>query len=314
MAVHNGARYLRQAIDSILGQTFVGFEFIIINDGSTDGTSNIISSYGDPRIQLITNSRNLGLTKSLNIGFDAACGEYIARIDSDDVSLPERLEKQVAYMDRHPDIAASGTWAKDIDQEGNIKFLRHVPVGKRMAYDFWRPSPLIHPSAIIRVAHLKGRRYNSEIRYGQDYDLWLSLRKEYKIDNLPEYLLLYRVHAESITRSKWAEQLKSTYEVFCRQTGFAISYEVFLELIGFSRKLNPVQRALLTRGLARALGTPYFRYVRADISYAWNWLAPRLTLKALKFRSMNIAYNLWLRIRPGTTSGSLKDKTQSRLP
>lgn len=280
MAVHNGERYLCQAIDSILGQTFTDFEFIIIDDGSIDSSLEIISSYDDPRVRLIKNAENLGLTPSLNIGFDTASGEYIARMDSDDVSLPERLRKQVAYMDEHPEIAASGTWAQDIDQEGKMVGLRRVPFGKRMDYDFWRPSPLIHPSTIIRVAHLRGLRYDAGIKYGQDYDLWLTLRRKYKIDNLPEYLLLYRVHTDSITRVKWAEQLHSAYEVFRRQTGFAISFEVFLELVSFSRKLNPMRRALLTRGLAKALHRPYSGYVREDISYAWNWLRPHFIRKA----------------------------------
>ncbi len=314
MSVYNGERYLRQAIDSILGQTCTDFEFIIIDDGSTYGTADIISSCGDPRVRPIKNAENLGLTRSLNIGLDAASGEYVARMDSDDVSLPERLEKQVAYMDEHPEIAASGTWAQDIDQEGNILSKRRVPFGKRMNYDFWRPSPLIHPSTIIRVTHLGDLRYDSRIKYGQDYDLWLRLRKKYKIDNLPEYLLLYRVHDDSITRITWAEQLRSAYEVFYRQTGSAISFELFVELVSRSPNLNPIRRALLTHSLARALGRPYFRYLGEDILYAWNWLRQHLSFKAIKFRLLNIAYNLWQRIRPRTTNGSLNGKDPSRLP
>src|SRR5262245_60671731 len=106
MAVHNGEKYLRQAINSMLGQTFTDFEFIIVNDCSTDNTAQVINSYHDPRIRIITNEQNLGLTRSLNLALDAASGEYIARLDCDDVSLPERLERQVAYMDKHPEIAA----------------------------------------------------------------------------------------------------------------------------------------------------------------------------------------------------------------
>lgn len=313
MSVHNGERYLRQAIDSILGQTFTDFEFIIIDDRSIDRTLEIISSYGDPRVRLIKNTENLGLTTSLNIGVDTASGEYIARMDGDDVSLPERLQKQVAYMDEHPDIAASGTWAQDIDPEGNMVGLRRVPFGKRMDYDFWRPSPLIHPSTMIRVAHLGELRYDSGIKYGQDYDLWLTLRREYRIDNLPEYLLLYRVHADSITRAKSAEQVRSAHEVFCRQTSFAISFDDFFELISFARKLNPIRRALLMRSLAKAVGKPYFGYLREDISYAWNWLRAHFTLNAIKVRLMNVA-DLERPTRPNGTDASLKGKDPSRLP
>src|SRR5215472_9201923 len=100
MPVYNGEKHLREAIDSILSQTFRDFEFLIINDGSTDGSVEIIASYRDPRILLVHNEKNLGLIATLNRGMDLARGEYITRMDCDDISLPRRLEKQVAFMER----------------------------------------------------------------------------------------------------------------------------------------------------------------------------------------------------------------------
>ena len=117
MPVYNGERYLREAIDSILNQTFKDFEFLIINDGSTDLSVEIIESYADKRISLAHNGQNLGLITTLNRGFDLACGEYIARMDCDDISLPDRLEKQVVFMDNHPEIGICGSWVSAISDE-----------------------------------------------------------------------------------------------------------------------------------------------------------------------------------------------------
>ncbi len=295
MAVYNGERYLRQAIDSILSQTFTDFEFIIIDDGSTDSTADIVHSYGDPRVRRMKNAENLGLARSLNIGFDTASGEYIARMDSDDVSLPERLQKQVTYMDEHPEIAASGTWARDIDQEGNMIGLRCVPLGNRMDYDFWRPSPLIHPSTIIRVAHLGDLRYDSKIKYAQDYDLWLRLRKKYKLDNLGEYLLLYRVHEKSTTQRNYSGQLQSAHEALFRHTELTMPYDVFLEFLG--REANPIRHAALTHRMAKALQRPHRDYMAGDITYAREWLKPRLKLRVVMTKVLRLFISVWRRLK-----------------
>src|SRR3989344_8977423 len=109
LSVYNDSRFLKSAIESILNQTFSDFEFLVINDASTDNTAEIINSFSDPRLKTITNSHNLGLTKSLNIGLKEAQGKYIARLDADDISLPDRLKIQHDFMESHPDIALSGT-------------------------------------------------------------------------------------------------------------------------------------------------------------------------------------------------------------
>jgi len=110
MSVHNSERYLAEAIDSFLRQTFADFEFLIINDGSTDGSRPILAQYTDTRIRIIDNDRNLGLSAALNRGCAAARGRYIVRMDADDVALPDRLEKQFAFMERAPDIDMCGSW------------------------------------------------------------------------------------------------------------------------------------------------------------------------------------------------------------
>lgn len=298
MAVYNGERYLREAIESVLAQTFTDFEFIIIDDGSTDASVSVINSYDDPRIRLLRNASNTGLTASLNKGLDAARGDYIARMDADDVCLPARLARQVAFMDAHTEVAASGTWAKDIDGEGRITTLRRAPVGQQLEDEFWRLSPIIHPSAMIRAAHLGELRYDPNVRYAQDFDLWLRLRVEYQLSNVPEYLLLYRVHGESITTTKTDSQIRSAHEILCRRTGLEISYETFLALLGLSRELNPLRRALAMRHTARTLSRPYRRFVRSDIHYAGEWLRARMPRERLRVRLLRALYSVWQRVKP----------------
>ena len=120
MSVYNGEKYLREAIESILNQTFTDFEFLIVNDGSTDSSLEIILSYPDERIRVIRNDRNIGLTKSLNKALQQAKGEYIARQDADDISLQNRFEEQLIYLEKHPEVALLGTSAYKIDERGEI--------------------------------------------------------------------------------------------------------------------------------------------------------------------------------------------------
>lgn len=282
MSVHNGEQFLREAIDSILSQTFKDFEFIIINDGSTDHSVEIIRSYADPRIRFINNNTNLALPASLNLGLDVAAGEYIARMDADDVSLPERLSRQVSYMDAHPKIAASGTWAKDIDADGREFSARCPPFDERMKSEFWRPSPIVHPSAIIRKAHLGNLRYDTHLPYAQDYDLWLALKARHELGNVPEFLLLYRVHPASSTSRHRGSQIRSTHEIVSRRLGLKISFTGFQHLLGLLPELNPVSRAIARWRLARAIHISYRNYLSEDLAYARNWLRARLARKSAR--------------------------------
>ena len=120
MSVYNGEKYLKEAIDSVLSQTFKDFEVLIINDGSIDKTSKILKTYKDPRIRIINNKKNIGLTKSLNKGLKLARGEYIARMDDDDVSKPNRLEKQFEFMEKNSKYAVVGSFIEIIDSKGNL--------------------------------------------------------------------------------------------------------------------------------------------------------------------------------------------------
>ena len=202
MSVYNGEKYLREAVESTLNQTLTDFEFIIINDGSTDKTREILEGYNDPRIRLFNNA-NKGLTKSLNEGIQYSKGEYIARMDGDDISLPNRFERQVVFMDSHIEIAMCGTWAEFTDKDGNNNGLYKTPVSSGEIHAMLiRHNPFIHSSVIIRKSIFdKVGLYDESFRRVQDYELWTRIVPLFETANLPEVLLKYRVLKSSITNS-----------------------------------------------------------------------------------------------------------------
>ena len=205
MSVYNGEKYLREAVDSILSQTFTDFEFLIIDDASTDRTPEILRSYKDPRIMIVTNKENLGLTKSLNKGLALARGEYIARMDADDISLQERFEKQLMFLETHPDIVLVGTSFQAIDYEGNLleDFIlpRYILPTNIHYCDLLKSNFFVHGSVIFRrevVEKLSG--YNELFRRCQDYALWLQMAKSYSLYIIPDVLYKLRIHDDSVSK------------------------------------------------------------------------------------------------------------------
>ena len=271
MPVYNGEKYLKKAIDSILCQTFKEFEFLIINDGSTDKSVEMIKTYSDPRIRLVENEENLGLIATLNKGIDLARGKYIARMDQDDISLPERLVKQIAFMDTHPEVGVCGTWAKIIDDQGRVISLRRTPKGKAAHRLCWRPTPFIHPSCMLRSALIKEYRYRSGFPHAEDYDLWLRLCLKTHFANIGEYLLLYRVHDTNKTRR--TEQLSSGFTAFTSFLGpNEIDYEGFLALIPVAARVNPLRRASLWLRVSKKTGLRIDEFILDNLIYLKLWL------------------------------------------
>ena len=231
MPVYNGERYLREAIKSILTQTYKDFEFLIINDGSTDSTREVILSYDDPRIRLVDNERNLGLHRSLNRGLELAEGEYVARQDADDISESERLAKQVAFLEAHADVALLGTWYKQIDSEGNVVKYYERPcdyAGIRFFLLF--ANAFVHSSVMLRKSVVLGQIgfYNEAFAYAADYELWYRIARHSAVANLDEYLVRYRINAWSMT---------ATYGDRIRE-GAQISIAAIADLLGLD-KTNP---------------------------------------------------------------------------
>ena len=201
ITVYNGEKYIEQSIESILSQTYQAWELIIINDGSSDNTENLILKYPDKRIKYLRNDTNRGISFSLNKGLDATNGEFIARLDADDISLPFRLEKQVEFLNENKDYTLCGTYFQTINAKGKI--LKHVrfPTNNRDAQSYLLLHNCFCQSAIMMRAPIaKKLKYDQDFRIGEDYDLWHRISKQGKITNLPLFTTLYRIHDTNITR------------------------------------------------------------------------------------------------------------------
>lgn len=199
--VYNRARYVRVAIDSILNQTHGDFEVLVVDDGSTDDSVEIVRGYTDPRIRLELNGRNLGLPKTRNRGLELARGEYLALLDSDDYSYPHRLADQVAFLDAHPDYAEIGGWNRGMSADGKpLRKIKVQPVGaeETRATMLFRCA-IKNRSVMGRTAWLRELGYRDEFLRCQDYDLHVRLAERHKIGNLPEILVMGRLHDERWT-------------------------------------------------------------------------------------------------------------------
>ena len=207
MPVYNGEAYLNEAIDSILCQTFADFEFIIINDGSTDKTEDIILSYHDQRIHYYKNDKNLGIVGTLNRGLDLCKGKYIARMDADDVSMPQRFEKQVAYMNAHPNVVACGCLYTVYGKE-NRGVVDVATEADDVRYDMALYCQYAHSTMMLRreIMEKHALRYREEYRHAEDYKLWTELLQYGDMVNLPDILHSIRQCEEGISIVHSAEQ------------------------------------------------------------------------------------------------------------
>lgn len=218
MAVYNGAEYLRECIDSVLAQTFSDFEFVIVDDGSTDNSREILNSYADPRLRIIANDGNLGLTKSLNVGLAAARGDYIARIDAGDLCMPERLALQVVFLDAHPDFVAVGSGHLIIDAKGRKTGASMKPLSdQELKFVILYFTPFCHPAAMFR-RQLGGNPvlYDESLSIAQDYGLWSKLFDQGAIGNLPHCLVCIRDDPEGITSRRRLQQI-AAHDIISRR-------------------------------------------------------------------------------------------------
>jgi hypothetical protein len=218
LPVWNGERYLRAAIESVLAQDFPDFELIVIDDGSTDGTAEILRSFtGEPRL-IVRTQPNAGIVGARNAGLRAAGAEFIAFLDADDIALPGRLSKQLAFLRAHPEVAAVGTAITHISAEGVVLRTQVFPSGARRTAAALRIScALAQPSVMLRrEAALGVGGYRETFRQGaEDYDLWLRLSERHAMDNLPEALTLYRIHGASATQTYASEQAFAALVALC---------------------------------------------------------------------------------------------------
>lgn len=247
MCVYNGSLYVKEAIESILNQTFTNFEFVIVNDGSTDESEAIILSYSDPRIKYIRNPGNLGLIASLNKGIEASFGKYIARMDADDISLPERLQEQYAYMESHPLLGVCGSDYYQFDSNRSIHYKALTEHQEILGYMLFNCS-VIHPSLMIRTSLLKRQAvvFDADYKHAEDYELWSRLIFQLQFSAIAKTLFKYRIHADQVTQKHSTIQVITANRVrrnILNHAGFTFT-EKELEAhckIGSSQKLTSVE-------------------------------------------------------------------------
>jgi len=200
MPVYNAEKYVRQAIVSILRQTFTCFEFLIYNDGSTDNSLEIIKSFKDDRIKIFQSDTNQGHLVHLNKGFEIASGEFIARMDADDISFPERLERQVDFLKNNPAVGVCGSWIKSFGDSNQIT--RFPQFNDEIKVNLLSHNTFAHPAVMIRKAVLaqNGVKYCKDFTTSQDYKMWVDLVPVTRFYNIPQVLLKYRLTEDQISR------------------------------------------------------------------------------------------------------------------
>ncbi len=200
MNVYNGEKYIREAVDSILNQTFSDFEFIIIDDGSTDQTLQILQSYNDSRIKVFKNGKNLGISESRNRGLKKVSGKYIAPLDADDISLPHRFMTQLNYMENHPEIDVCGSAAEVFGNTSRIT--EPLPTHDEILAGFLESCRLLYSSTFIRRQTVLDLNvsFDTGFIFSEDYDFWVRLGLQgAKFVNLKEVLVKYRWHDSNVS-------------------------------------------------------------------------------------------------------------------
>ncbi len=246
MGVYNGERFLRPAIESILNQTFRDFELIIVDDGSTDRSRQILREFKDHRMRVVCNQQNLGIAKTLNNGIAVALGEYVALQDHDDVSLPARLERQVAFLDKNAQVGMVGSSCSLIDEAGTL--LAHRPVecdDVKLRWDLLWRTALIHTTLMVRrraIEEVGGYSPDLQYRFAEDYDLMSRVAFRYAVANISQPLGWWRVHKTSASQLNLSEQAAA---------GKSISQKNICHLLGWDR-MDPV----CWQGLERFLYHP----------------------------------------------------------
>lgn len=216
--VYNGEKYLHGAITSILAQSFSDFELLILDDGSTDKTVEIVKSYTDSRIRLIQNETNLGPCATRNKGLRSARGEYVAMLDCDDIACPDRLADQVAFLDSHPEFSMIGSAVEMLDSEGRVSSVAFF----RQPSDEIPPTLLFnncfaHSTVMAKRSALLEERYKEDVHFSEDYELWVRVVKKYKTWNLPRILVRYRLHPSSVGQANKAKMRNMMRDIVASQ-------------------------------------------------------------------------------------------------
>lgn len=214
MPVHNGAPWVRDAVESILTQTLEDLELIVIDDGSTDATPELLGCVRDPRLRVERRGR-AGLTRALNLALGLARGALIARLDADDAALRERLERQRAFLDAHADVGLLGTGAREVDEAGRtVREVRPPADDAAIRRALIRRNPFVHSSVMMRRSVLERvGGYDEALPVAQDYDLWMRMGRVTRLANLPEALVLRRLLPGRVSAVRDDERLRAEARV-----------------------------------------------------------------------------------------------------
>ena len=281
MPVHNGQPFIGEAIESVLRQSHRSFQLLIVDDGSTDNTVEVVESFKDGRIRLVRNPVNVNRSNALNQALELSETTYVARMDADDVCLPHRLERQVVFMDDHPEIAISGSWIQTFGGKSSVWRLPTEPMDLRCRLLFH--CDIAHPSVIMRREALRaaGLQYRPDRLWSEDWDLWQRASRELLLANLPEVLLRYRVksssqrgadHAPELAAQRHAEALGIVSENLCRlgleptPEEIELHYRIGfhrpeLQMSSFARADSWLERLLSANQRTRQYPAPEFRAV-----------------------------------------------------
>lgn len=275
MSAYNAAPFLKECIDSILTQTFEDFELIVVDDGSTDHSVEIIQSYTDTRIRLIKSEHNY--IQSLNKGIGLAKGKYVARMDADDIMFPERLEEEFNFMEEHPDIDVCGSYVKVFNGQDIYSLpmpIKHNDIAATMVIQ----CPFYHPTVMLRMEKIRNLffandkccLYDAQYKYGEDYALWVKLLKHnFRFGGVPKALLYYRISNQQITSAH-----KDELNAFAKQV--RIEMNVYAESVvkeQASEEINSYYNRALEMAKRKVIKMKTLTYILSDLyCYCLNGL------------------------------------------
>jgi hypothetical protein len=327
MPVHDGERFLAEAIASILGQTFTSLELIVVDDGSTDGTAAILDREKDRRLRVHRLGQNQGITRALNDGCRQARGRFIARMDADDVSVPGRLETQVDYLRSHEDVAVVGSWVQRMDEQGVLGSVQRYPTHPALvAWSMAFFNSVAHPTVLMRREALRLEAvYSAEYPRAEDYALFAGLSRTARLANIPEVLLHYRMWSGNASRN--AEQEQQAIRVVrdhARALGVVLTDADASGLQGLARDRypeTPAAAAALARVLLELRSAAVERLPAADAAALIDgdaavrlWLLAALAARRSPFVAASIAGRA-LRLQPAslvTFLGKVAGRLRSR--
>jgi hypothetical protein len=314
MPVHNGAAFLAEAMESVLRQSLDDFEFLIVDDASTDQSVNIIRKFKDPRIHLIQSPGRLKLSGALNLGLDHARGRYVARMDADDISHPRRLEIQARFLEQNPIIGLCGTWIRYFGGTSHAvlkKPLTHEAIRAFTLLD----TPFAHPTVMMRRDLIEHHHLRFDGRYfpTEDFELWTRALGHFKAANLPEILLNYRVHGQSLTGLDWSAMDEQAILIIRTQL-LALGLSPTAEELRFHRQLAMGRLEMTPSRLDQAESWLTTLHAANQLERTLSHEALAELLSDLWFRTClhTARHGFWVARRYSSSPLSLPDKTPGR--